>query len=96
MFSSFSGMLIHLESGSCPSGVDLPEINRLAYKCYQNKKYLNGTDVRYPFFCIQCASEFTKLSGLYQHAETRPNCQELLEYPECLRKLQLFIRTSMS
>lgn len=82
-------MMIHLESGSCESGIDAQEINRLAARCYQWKKYivpnyrvwmLNGMDRQVREYCYQCPDtdcnvRFKTLSGLLQHAET-DRCNE--------------------
>ncbi|KAI9928228.1 hypothetical protein ASPWEDRAFT_170774 [Aspergillus wentii DTO 134E9] len=89
-FKSFSGMLIHLEFGNCSSGTDKSRIYKLAHQCYQRKKYTTGDDL-HPYKCPGCDSWYSRLSGLYQHAEDVPGCSEWLEAPKCLAKLRHFI-----
>jgi len=84
-------MLIHLESGSCESGISIDDLNQFALECYQNKKYSTNLDDEYPYFCPGCQAEFTSLSGLFQHAETVPLCKKYTIFPECLAKLERFI-----
>ncbi|WPB08218.1 uncharacterized protein RHO25_012883 [Cercospora beticola] len=69
-------MVIHLESGTCESGVNLPFLNRLAAQCFQWKKYLSkeyrnellAGDTGYrevsaqPFKCPRCEEAFPLLS----------------------------------
>ncbi|KAF2092823.1 hypothetical protein NA57DRAFT_49675 [Rhizodiscina lignyota] len=40
-FSTIPGMLIHLESGACSSGVSIASVNRQAAKCYQWNWWIN-------------------------------------------------------
>ncbi|KAE8388155.1 hypothetical protein BDV23DRAFT_174102 [Aspergillus alliaceus] len=40
-FKSFSGVLIHLESGGCSSNITEDEIGNFARECYQSRKYIN-------------------------------------------------------
>lgn len=76
-------MIIHLESGTCPSGIDTVDLNESAAMCFQWKAYLDGdyrdelldrndlqseySEPVYPFRCPECNACFTKLSGLFQH-----------------------------
>ncbi|KAM3414581.1 hypothetical protein BST61_g9740 [Cercospora zeina] len=41
LFTTFPGMMIHIESGTCDSGMNLPSVNRMAAQCFQWKKYLS-------------------------------------------------------
>lgn len=90
-FPSFSAMLIHLEAGNCPGGTDLVEVNTLAEICYQARKYLTSIKDACPFFCLRCRREYRLLSGLFQHVETTPACNELAGKGGCLGKLERFI-----
>ncbi|KAF5858308.1 hypothetical protein ETB97_004588 [Aspergillus alliaceus] len=40
-FKSFSGVLIHLESGGCSSNITEDEIGNFARECYQSRKYID-------------------------------------------------------
>lgn len=76
-------MIIHLESGSCQSGIDIVDLNESAAMCFQWRAYLDEDyrddlldreDVQseynepvYPFRCSECDVVFKKLSGLFQH-----------------------------
>lgn len=40
-FKSFSGVLIHLESGGCSSNITEDDVDDLAHECYQSRKYIN-------------------------------------------------------
>src|SRR5436190_5839239 len=92
-FASFSAMLIHLESGSCASATDIDKVDNLAFECYQHSKYSTGIDDDFPYFCPSCEREFQTVSGLLQHSETVPNCQDHVRYPGCLGKLENFMRS---
>jgi hypothetical protein len=86
-------MILHLESGVCGSGIDIYDLNESAAMCYQWKAYLDGgnrdellqrTDPRskdsepvYLFKCPERDAEFTKLSGLFQHAYSKACNQDL-------------------
>ncbi|EAL84456.1 putative C2H2 finger domain protein [Aspergillus fumigatus Af293] len=87
-FKTFSGMLIHLESGSCPSGTDIDDINRLARQCYQSRKYI---DTAGDYICPACDKFCSKLSGLFQHVEDSLGCLYLKEGGQCLAKLEYYI-----
>jgi hypothetical protein len=63
-------MMIHLESGTCESGVECGELDRLAYECYQRGKYINGWNEYYKYKCPDCENQFRYLSGLFQHVES--------------------------
>jgi hypothetical protein len=84
-------MLIHLESGNCSSGADLAKIEKLAYQCYQARKYTTDFNDPYPYECPNCDTIFRFPSALFQHVETTPACQDYLEQPECLAKLRRWI-----
>ncbi|EMF10297.1 uncharacterized protein SEPMUDRAFT_50688, partial [Sphaerulina musiva SO2202] len=81
-FTTFPGMIIHLESGTCQSGEDVDSINLLAAHCFQWKKYMHkgcresfiARDKTYiewtgakPFKCPTCDHQFALLSSLLQH-----------------------------
>jgi hypothetical protein len=86
-------MIIHLESGSCPSEIDIFDLNESAAMCFQWKAYLdedyrdellNRDDLQseysgtvYPFRCPECDVGFTKLSGLFQHVCSKA-CNQVL------------------
>ncbi|OCK73621.1 hypothetical protein K432DRAFT_277697, partial [Lepidopterella palustris CBS 459.81] len=39
-FTTYAGMIIHLESGTCASGIDILDLNKSAAMCYQWQKFL--------------------------------------------------------
>ncbi|KAL3456781.1 hypothetical protein BJX64DRAFT_270116 [Aspergillus heterothallicus] len=88
-YKSFSGMLIHLESGACASQMTKDEIDDLAHECYQSRKFINdpaNDGEGWMYKCPSCYREFLNLSGLYQHAEDVQVCGHA-----CLDKLQVWI-----
>lgn len=93
-FKSFSGMLIHLESGACPSDADEDMIDDIARDCDRSSEYI--IDQRktggWGYVCWECEREFGKLSALYQHAEDVSECSDLMEGAGCLADLQGFIQ----
>ena len=86
-------MIIHLESGACPSGINYIDLNESAAMCYQWKAYLDedyradllhrrDLESEYyeavsPFECPGCDSYFTKLSALFQHVCNKACNQDL-------------------
>lgn len=62
-------MMSHLEAGTCGSGVDLDEINQLAFECYQAQWY-KSLNANFDFKCPTCQTPFAYMSGLLQHAES--------------------------
>src|ERR1700743_72524 len=92
-FSTYPAMVLHLESGGCVSEIDKLDLNESAAMCFQWKAYLNEGfrdemlarhDLQaeydrpvYPFNCPGCRTEFTKLSGLFQHANSKACDQSL-------------------
>ncbi|PSN63396.1 hypothetical protein BS50DRAFT_111420 [Corynespora cassiicola Philippines] len=87
-FTTYGGMLIHLESGACPSQTDLASLNKSAALCFQWRKWvvggkearrdlLRGVAVPEPgtplFKCPACEVEVPRLSGLFMHAAS-PAC----------------------
>jgi hypothetical protein len=59
-------MVLHLEIGSCASGVDVQAVDNLAKACYKSDKYLNDDGYK----CPTCLNDFRFMSGLLQHAES--------------------------
>ncbi|GFF82359.1 hypothetical protein IFM47457_05777 [Aspergillus lentulus] len=66
-FKSFSGMLIHLESGSCILDTTKEDIDDIAHDCYQSQKYIDDDleHGRWLYRCPSCEIRFPKLSVLY-------------------------------
>lgn len=98
-------MILHLESGTCGSGIDMIDLNESAAICYQWKAYLHrgyrdllldrrdlqlwNSVTIYPFECPGCNTDFTKLSGLFQHVYSQSCNQEMNEGK--IRKLINFL-----
>ncbi|KAJ9393954.1 hypothetical protein DTO282F9_9117 [Paecilomyces variotii] len=93
IFKTFSGMLIHLESGSCISGTTEGEIDDLARACYQSRKYRRDLENGgWLYMCPGCERDFSKLSSLFQHAESIQSCSSYTTGNGCLAKLRELIR----
>lgn len=92
-FTTYPAMILHLESGSCGSGIDIHDLNESAARCDQWKAYLDEDyrdeflnrdheqsvqgDLIYPYRCSQCEVGFTKLSGMFQHTNSQTCSQSL-------------------
>ncbi|KAF2258284.1 hypothetical protein CC78DRAFT_537915 [Lojkania enalia] len=86
-FKTYGGMIIHLEAGTCPSGINAVELNNSAALCFQWKKYiinefvrdcmLNGYLDSLLYQCPTCFAKFGKLSSLFMHVES-PSCSQTL------------------
>ncbi|KAF1809543.1 hypothetical protein P152DRAFT_159942 [Eremomyces bilateralis CBS 781.70] len=88
-------MIIHLESGPCESKIDIYNLNETAatwfqWKAYVDEEYqdvlLHHREVQseyseevYPFWCPECDTGFTKLSGLFQYVCSKACNQDLYE-----------------
>ncbi|KAL7911876.1 hypothetical protein GGI35DRAFT_301160 [Trichoderma velutinum] len=86
--SKESAMVLHLEVGCCPSGVDDEDIDNLAGECRQWPRFLN-TESGLRYRCPTCGEKFKFMSGLLQHAESE-RCNEDLD--ETYGPLAIFLR----
>lgn len=92
-FTTYPAMILHLESGACPSDVKTTDLNESAAMCFQWAAYI-GSNFRaellnrgdpqsnysgpvYSFRCPGCDAEFAKLSGLFQHVCSK-SCDQYL------------------
>ncbi|KAF9884196.1 hypothetical protein FE257_002187 [Aspergillus nanangensis] len=92
-FKSFSGVLIHLESGHCASNVTKEAIDDIAREYYQSRKYISherGTD-GWVYKCPSCERQFATLSAVYQHAENVRRCSSPTNERGCLAQLARYI-----
>ncbi|OJI98052.1 hypothetical protein ASPVEDRAFT_79718 [Aspergillus versicolor CBS 583.65] len=93
-FKSFSGMLIHLESGACELGTDEEMIDDIF--CDWDRSWMfkldNDEGGGWRYVCSECEREFGKLSALYQHAEDAPGCSDRMEDEGYLAELRRLIR----
>ena len=80
-------MMIHLEAGTCDSGIGLADINARAKSCYQAKHYTTGDD-SYPYKCPECDNKFRYVSSLFQHVES-DRCNQ--GYSGSIRKMRHWI-----
>lgn len=85
-------IIIHLERGSCHSGINEIDLNQSAAMCFQwkylvdmewrdellERKDLDKYNAPRPFVCPGCDSEFRYLSGLFMHVAS-PACNQSLE-----------------
>ncbi|KAJ4391094.1 hypothetical protein N0V93_004709 [Gnomoniopsis smithogilvyi] len=67
-FVCVSAMVLHLETGYCPSGVDSGSITDIAFECRQASAYVLGGD--FEFQCPMCTTPFSSMGALLQHAES--------------------------
>ncbi|KAJ0419375.1 hypothetical protein BJY00DRAFT_313976 [Aspergillus carlsbadensis] len=74
-FKSFSGMLIHLESGSCESGATKDHVDGITRYSNHSWECMDYYDDDKPYFCPDCRTWFSKLSALYQHVEDALVCE---------------------
>ncbi|KAF2706046.1 hypothetical protein K504DRAFT_484348 [Pleomassaria siparia CBS 279.74] len=95
LFKTYGGMIIHLESGACESGIDKQDLYNTAANSYSwphfiDEEYhdhlLGYTNLEnyffnevYPFKCPTCDDSFSKLSSLFQHVES-PRCGQTLNH----------------
>ncbi|KAF7597384.1 hypothetical protein BBP40_006326 [Aspergillus hancockii] len=91
LFKTFSGMLIHLESGSCPSGVDEDRVDYLARSYYNRTFAQTDSDGAWRYMCPGCERVYRTLSGLFQHAEDAVNCGRFMAGSGCLERVRQFI-----
>ena len=81
MFKTDSGMMIHLESGTCESQRDVDDVDYWALtQCRQRSQYSlallsdDGSSLssctEYQYHCPACSTRFKRLSGLLQHSES--------------------------
>lgn len=94
-------MILHLESGSCASGIDKSDLETSAAFCYQSRYFMDEdsrqaifddydlADDCFHFDCPDCDMEFRKLSGLFQHIESQ-TCDQTL-YDGAIGKLRKWL-----
>ncbi|KAF2453379.1 hypothetical protein BDY21DRAFT_293286, partial [Lineolata rhizophorae] len=91
-FTTYHGMILHVESNTCSSGIRLVDLNRLAAQLYQwhwfvdpllRMDLLNGCNMRHelPFKCSGCGCWFRKLSSLFNHISSRRCDTDIDDYP---------------
>ncbi|KIX98863.1 uncharacterized protein Z520_05324 [Fonsecaea multimorphosa CBS 102226] len=68
LFSEFSAMMIHLESGTCESGIDRDDVDSYIFDTYvRNRAYVNQWEDHLKYQCPDCGSDFRFASALCQH-----------------------------
>ncbi|KAL3412930.1 hypothetical protein V8F44DRAFT_632872 [Aspergillus fumigatus] len=80
-FKSFSGVLIHLESGGCSSNITEDDVDDLAHECYQSRKYINY-DLEDGGWLYACHTDV-------------PSCSYLAKDHGCLAKSERFISRNL-
>ncbi|ROT35160.1 hypothetical protein SODALDRAFT_395054, partial [Sodiomyces alkalinus F11] len=73
-FTSRSAMVLHLEAGTCESGVDADFVTQRALEYPRRYVYLCTDDPDFDFKCPACERPFTWMSGLLQHVENAESC----------------------
>lgn len=96
MFTTYGGMIIHLEAGNCSQAVNIVDLNYAAVTCHDWRRFIQGEYHRLlmkrktnylrnnkvrPFKCPTCATTFTKLSAMFQHIESPACPQRLNDWP---------------
>ncbi|KAL7931338.1 hypothetical protein V8C35DRAFT_310146 [Trichoderma chlorosporum] len=89
-FVTEAAMVLHLEMGACPSGVDRSDIDYYAKECRQAAYYLNHDD---KYMCPTCESRFSHMSGLLQHAESDYCEEDLKSWTSPLAVFLRFLKT---
>lgn len=89
-FISDSAMVLHLEAGSCESGVNEDFVDEVAFACYQSDRYTSN-DPDFDFRCPTCDTLFLFMSGLLQHTES-DTCDEHLGRNTALGKFLHYLR----
>ncbi|EXJ56719.1 hypothetical protein A1O7_07063 [Cladophialophora yegresii CBS 114405] len=69
-FSEFAAMMIHLESGTCASGIDRDNIDNWVFESDPCYLYGNWWEANYKYQCPGCGNDFRFVSGLCQHVAT--------------------------
>ena len=69
-------MVLHLETGTCESGVDCEFVAETARMSTNMAEYHSENEY-YPLQCASCDEQFRFLSGLLQHVES-DRCEEIL------------------
>ncbi len=62
-------MMIHLEAGTCASGVGRDQIDEWAF--YWDGMYTNQWNAHYRYKCPTCNENFRFVSALLQHVESQ-------------------------
>lgn len=79
-------MVLHLEMGTCSSGIDLQAINDIAWNCRESDEYIDNDG---DYKCPTCERYFKFMSGLLQHVES-DSCDETLRWEDS--PLSIFLR----
>jgi hypothetical protein len=72
MFREHSAIMIHLESGACPSRLNMSILDSWMRNERGFGQYMSGPIT---YYCPNCSPNFTHLSGLVQHIESHA-CNE--------------------
>ena len=92
-FTTYGGVILHLESGACESGYDIIDINESAARCYLWRHFIKPEYHHYmlecedpqdyydskifPFICPTCEAVFPKLSSLFMHVASASCSQRM-------------------
>ena len=95
MFISNSAMVLHLETGYCPSGADEDTVREVAQDCDSWRSY-TAYNSDCDFQCPTCDKPARLMSALLQHAESVCDCDEEWRHYgslwEFLRDLELRVK----
>ena len=68
-------MMIHLEAGTCKSGIGLDEVDECAFDSC--RAYTNNWHDYYQYQCPTCGEDFRYVSALLQHIESQACEQDM-------------------
>ncbi|CAG9990714.1 unnamed protein product [Clonostachys byssicola] len=89
-FVTHFAMTLHLEEGTCSSGVDQGRVTELAFQCRLSQYYASSKG-GFDFECPSCTVPFSYMSGLFQHVQSEA-CDEELDKHSPLRVFLRFLR----
>ncbi|KIV84925.1 hypothetical protein PV11_00672 [Exophiala sideris] len=89
-FSEFAAMMIHLESGTCQSGVDRNDIDTWVFDENGYGRYVNEWTNFWRYRCPTCSSDFRFASALLQHAASnhcdQNHFQVIRDFKYCIQQ----------
>ncbi|KAH8879179.1 hypothetical protein GQ53DRAFT_800349 [Thozetella sp. PMI_491] len=90
-FPTNSAMILHLEAGTCESGVNNEWVGQIASQCHRSRCYTSD-DPEFDFMCPTCETPFSYISGVLQHVESN-YCKEDVAHGTSLWKFLRFLQS---
>lgn len=88
-------MVLHMEVGNCPSGINTEKMEMIAGHCHLWPRFLDRKK-EFPYGCPTCGERFRFMSGLLQHAESARCDENLDEHFGPLATFLRFLRAQFS